>query len=89
LSRGPKPTNLIRFWGGMALISPLFCALGTAKSPFLHLKIPISPGFWCYIFFYWLKINVLKSETKKSVSLSQIEARPALFVVCDCKRPKR
>ena len=86
---GLKPTNLIRFWGGMALIPPLFCALETAKSPFLLLKIPISPGFWCYIPFCWLKINVLKSETKKSVSLSQIEARPALYVVCDCKRPKR
>lgn len=59
------------------------------KYLFLHLKISISPGFWCYVFFYWLKINALKSETKKSISFSQIEARPALFVVCDCKQPKR
>lgn len=73
----------------MALISPLFCALGTAKSPFLLLKIPIFPGFPDDIFPYLLKINTLAIETKKSVSLSQIEARPALFVVCDCKCPKR
>ena len=86
---GLKPTNLIRFWGGMALIPPLFYALGTAKSPFLLLKIPISPVFWCNIFLYRLKVSLLIFETKKSVSLSQIEARPALYVVCDCKRPKR
>ena len=85
----PHSLNQVRPVTGGDKADGVFCALETAKSPFLLLKILISPGFWYYIPFYWLKINVLKSETKKSVSLSQIEARPALYVVCDCKRPKR
>lgn len=59
------------------------------KYPFLHLKIPIFHGFSGNIFLNYQKINSLAFKVKKSVFLYRIEARPALFVACDCKQPKR
>lgn len=72
----------------MALISPLFCALGTAKSPFLLLKIPIFPGFSDDIFPYLLKINTLAIETKKAfLYLKSKPAPPSLsFAIASVRK---